>query len=66
MAVIITGATTLQANGSKLRRPLGTVDLEELPNSRERTGAPVLWLSCDGQKRCMGAVLLQFLFERHL
>ena len=25
------------------------VDLEELPNSRERIGAPVLWLSCEGQ-----------------
>ena len=26
-----------------------TLDLEELPDSRERTGAPVLWLSCEGQ-----------------
>ena len=26
-----------------------TVDLEELPDSRERTGALVLWLSCEGQ-----------------
>ena len=34
---------------SKLRRPLDTVDLEELPDSRDRTGAPVLWLSCEGQ-----------------
>ena len=34
---------------NKLRRPLDTVDLEELPDSRERTGAPVLWLSCEGQ-----------------
>ena len=25
------------------------VDLEELPDSRERIGAPVLWLSCEGQ-----------------
>ena len=25
------------------------MDLEELPDSRERTGAPVLWLSCEGQ-----------------
>ena len=23
--------------------------MEELPDSRERTGAPVLWLSCEGQ-----------------
>ena len=38
-----------QVNASKLRRPLDTVDLEELPDSRERTGAPVLWLSCEGQ-----------------
>ena len=38
-----------QASVSKLRRPLDTEDLEELPDSRERTGAPVLWLSCKGQ-----------------
>ena len=25
------------------------MDLEELPDSRERTGAPALWLSCEGQ-----------------
>ena len=25
------------------------MDLEELPDLRERTGAPVLWLSCEGQ-----------------
>ena len=25
------------------------MDLEELRDSRERTGAPVLWLSCEGQ-----------------
>ena len=25
------------------------MDLEELPDSRERTRAPVLWLSCEGQ-----------------
>ena len=49
MAVISTGATMFQANVSKLRRPLDTVDLEELSDSRERTGAPVLRLSCEGQ-----------------
>ena len=27
----------------------GTVDLEDLEDSREPTGAPVLWLSCEGQ-----------------
>ena len=37
-----------QASVSRLRRPLDTEDLEELPDSRERTGAPVLWLSCEG------------------
>ena len=42
MAVISTGATIFQANISKPRRPLDTVDLEELPDSRERAGAPVL------------------------
>ena len=50
MAVVNTGATIFQANISKLRRPLDTVDLEELPDSREQAGAPVLWLSCEGQK----------------
>ena len=38
-----------QVSVSKLRRPLGTVDLEEPPDSCERTGALVLWLSCEGQ-----------------
>ena len=38
-----------QVNVSNLRRPLDTVDLEELRDSRERTRAPVLWLSCEGQ-----------------
>ena len=28
---------------------MDTVDLEELRDSHERTGAPVLWLSCEGQ-----------------
>ena len=31
------------------KEPLDTVELEELPDSRERAGAPVLWLSCEGQ-----------------
>ena len=39
MVVINTGASIFQANRSKLRRPLDTVSLEELPGSRERTGA---------------------------
>ena len=43
------GATIFQANISKLWRTLDTVDLEELPDWRERAGAPVLWLSCEGQ-----------------
>ena len=47
MAVVSTGATIFQANKSKLRRPLDTVDLEELPDSRERVGAPV-WEMCSG------------------
>ena len=49
MAVVNTGATMLQGNISKLRRPLDNVDWKELPDSRERAGAPVLWLSCAGQ-----------------
>ena len=49
MVVINTGAFIFQVNASKLRRPLDTVDLEELPDSRERTGAPVLWFSCEVQ-----------------
>ena len=32
MAVISSGATIFQANVSKLRRPLDTTDLEELPD----------------------------------
>ena len=49
MVVICTGASNFQVNVSKLRRPLDTVDLEKLPDSRERTGAPVLLLCCEGQ-----------------
>ena len=49
MVVIDTGTSILQVNASKLRRPLDTVDLEEFPDSCERIGAPVLWLSCEGQ-----------------
>ena len=49
MVVISPGASIFQAKASKLRRPLDTLDLEELPASRERIGAAVLWLSCEGQ-----------------
>ena len=49
MVVFSTGASILQINGRKLRIPLDTVDLEELPEPRERAGAPVVWLSCEGQ-----------------
>ena len=49
MAVISTGATIFQENIRKPKRPLDTVDLEELPDSRERARAPALWLSCEGQ-----------------
>ena len=31
------------------KKTFGTVNLEELPDSREQTGAPVLWLFCEGQ-----------------
>ena len=47
VALISSGATVFQASVSKLRRLLDTVDLVELPDSRERTRAPVLWLSCE-------------------
>ena len=49
MVVISVGTSIFQTNTSKLRRPSDTVDLEEPPDSSERTGAPVLWLSCEGQ-----------------
>ena len=47
VAVVSTGASIFHANVSKLRRLLDTVNLEEIPDSRERAGAPVLWLSCE-------------------
>ena len=50
MVVINNGTSIFQVNASKLRRPLDTVDLEEPPDSCERTGALVLWLSCEGQE----------------
>ena len=43
------GASIFQVTASKRIRPLNTVDLEDLLDPRERTGAPVLWLSCEGQ-----------------
>ena len=46
IVVINTGTSIFQVNASKLRRLLDTVDLEELPDSCERTEALVLWLSC--------------------
>ena len=49
MAVISTGVSFFRVNVCKLGRLLDTVDLEEPPDSRERTGARVLWLSCEGQ-----------------
>ena len=45
MGVISTGASILQVSASRIRRPLKTVDLEELPDSRGRTRAPMLWPS---------------------
>ena len=48
MAVVNTSATEFQVNTSKLRRPLDIVDLEELPDSRERARAPVQWQSWEG------------------
>ena len=49
MVVINTDTSMLQVNASKLRRPLDTVDLEKHLDSCERTGAPVLRLSDEGQ-----------------
>ena len=49
MVVISTGASIFQVSVSKPRRPLDPVDLKELPDSSERKGAPVLWLSREGQ-----------------
>ena len=43
------GTSIFRVNASELRRPLDTVDLEEFPDSCERTKAHVLWLSCQGQ-----------------
>ena len=49
MVVVNAGTSTFQKNVTKLSIPLKTVDLEEPPDSCDRTGAPVLWLSCEGQ-----------------
>ena len=47
--VVINWYLHFQVHARKLRRPVDTVDLEELPDSCERTEALVLWLSCEGQ-----------------
>ena len=49
MVVISTGPSMFQINRRKQRRLFAIVDLGECPDSRERTGAPVLWLPCEGQ-----------------
>ena len=58
MVVISTGASIFEVDASRLIRPSDTVDLEEVPDSRERTGAPVLWLSNKGQTNVWRVVLL--------
>ena len=60
MVVISTGASIFQVNASKMRRPL-----EELPDSRERIGATVLWLSCEGQKEVWELFSDNSFFERY-
>ena len=65
MAVINTGFTIFQANISKSRRPSDTVDLEELPDWRERATAPVPELYCEEQANVWEMFFRQFLFERH-
>ena len=47
--LLSTGSTIFRTNISNLSNFLDTLDLEEVPDSRERTGAPVLWLCCEGQ-----------------
>ena len=54
IAVVSTCESIFQANVNKLTRPLDTVDQQEFPDSRERTGAPVLWPSCEGQMDVFG------------
>ena len=49
VVVVNTGTSIFQVNASKRRRPSDTVDLEELLDSCEGTGALVFWHSCDGQ-----------------
>ena len=46
---MVAGTFLFQVNARRLRRPLDTVDLEETPDSCERTGALMLWLSCEGR-----------------
>ena len=50
MIVISAGASIFPINASKLWRPLDTVDVEEPPDSCERTRTLVLWVSCAGKQ----------------
>ena len=50
MVVINAGISIFQVSAGALQRPLNTLNLEESPDSCDRTRAPVLWLSCEGQK----------------
>ena len=63
---INTGFACFQSK--KLRRPLNTVDLEELRDSSERTGALFVWLSCEGQadvwEMCSGNSHLSAILDR--
>ena len=58
VAAISTDASIFQVNVSKIRRPLDTVDLEEPPDSRERAGALVSLLSCEGQTDVNGCLTI--------
>ena len=65
MVVISTGAFIVQVYVSRLRRPLDTLDLEELPIRVSVPGPPVLWLSCEGQIDVWEMFFRQFFLERH-
>ena len=65
MTVISTGFNIFQTNFSKLRSPLNTKDLEELPHSREANRSTCSMTLLRRTSRCLGNIFKQFLFEHH-
>ena len=66
MAVISTGATDCSGKCKQVKKNFWALWIwKNLLTRVSEQGAPVLWLSCEGQKDVWELFSRQFLFERH-